>query len=511
MLLLQAFGLFQSRIRHEGLHEKIFAEDSSLETKVDLVSSRVLLSVLQSQYEDGSWGCICEVTAYAVLALASSSLLHSTQRSEQLSNALHESMSRGKAYLASHRNNWGKGHYIWVEKVTYSSNLLSETYCLAASIVPLPSSHGHSPVSQTPSGMACVEQGMRKAGQVLARTPLLSDLAPYALAAAEVQAVCALADLEKTRPTIFHEVGNLSGGDRYMMFIPLIWTVCAAKTRSSVSFSIIEQMIRLSILLFQVDEFMEAVIGIDFRTELSQVRALITRLVNNSTSYTNGRDHNGREHQPLSQDGRYASLRDVEFTLDQFIKHILHNTHVAGASSYLQGRLARELEIFLQAHIDQIEDSQEGIPSGRSLYQWVRSTSADHTSCPMSFVYYNCLVGSSLLETSSATSYVAEDLCRHLATMCRIYNDYGSIARDRKEGNLNCADFSEIKTNRDGGQRTALMWIAEYERRGLDSALKELEELGDIKSVGALKFFVNVTDLFGQLYVLQDLSNLVNT
>jgi hypothetical protein len=25
--------------------------------------------------------------------------------------------------------------------------------------------------------------------------------------------------------------------------------------------------------------------------------------------------------------------------------------------------------------------------------------------------------------------------------MCRMYNDYSSLARDRKEGNLSCADF----------------------------------------------------------------------
>lgn len=41
--------------------------------------------------------------------------------------------------------------------------------------------------------------------------------------------------------------------------------------------------------------------------------------------------------------------------------------------------------------------------------------------------------------------YYSASIARHLATMCRQYNDYGSIARDTEEANLNSLDFTECQ------------------------------------------------------------------
>ncbi|RYP78944.1 hypothetical protein DL769_003109 [Monosporascus sp. CRB-8-3] len=238
----------------------------------------------------------------------------------------------------------------------------------------------------------------------------------------------------------------------------------------------------------------------------------------------------------------------------------------------LQTRLARELEIFLLAHIDQAEDNHRfarqlakssfsstpfnnrtrdsngkrgpngtGIRNGttepngiqestapdaqllhyenpgRTFYNWVRSTSADHTSCPFSFVFFNCLISvthGDVLGHRARTAYLAEDACRHLASLCRMYNDFGSLARDRDETNLNSVNFPEFvrAETTEAAARAELMSIAEYERRGLDMALDQLDsELlrngGDaIKWMDAVRLFVNVTDLYGQIYVVKDIA-----
>lgn len=44
--------------------------------------------------------------------------------------------------------------------------------------------------------------------------------------------------------------------------------------------------------------------------------------------------------------------------------------------------------------------------------------------------------------------YLSRSLARHLATMCRQYNDYGSAVRDMDEGNLNSLDFPESNRGR---------------------------------------------------------------
>lgn len=115
---------------------------------------------------------------------------------------------------------------------------------------------------------------------------------------------------------------------------------------------------------------------------------------------------------------------------------------------------------------------------------------------------------------------MAEDLCRHLASMCRMYNDYACVARDHEEVNLNSTDFPEFyRRGGDGWQdgkedkpKDQLMWIAEYERQGMNMALGHLEEqLGSNscgqKALDSLKLFIDVTDLYGLLYLIRDVSS----
>ena len=145
--------------------------------------------------------------------------------------------------------------------------------------------------------------------------------------------------------------------------------------------------------------------------------------------------------------------------------------------------------------------------------------------------------------------------------MCRQYNDYGSTQRDRVEGNLNSINFPEfynaskanddcatstamrtVKQNTDqdaldhledgsrvsnGGtgavpqadksaaksarddekRKRELLVLAEYERSCLDLALGELAKEASDKVMDALNLFVNVTDLYGQIYVARDIGS----
>ena len=161
-----------------------------------------------------------------------------------------------------------------------------------------------------------------------------------------------------------------------------------------------------------------------------------------------------------------------------------------------------------------------------------------HTSCPYSFHLYLALAeavhGAPLLKTPRQR-YVADDLCGHLARMCRLDNDHGSMKRDLAEGNLNCVNFPEFQgvdqdevssarfhqdteTAQSAGQaddgrerepRVRLMMLADWERQGLKRATQELANLPetDAKLMSLLKVFVDVTDLFGQVYIVKDLAS----
>lgn len=59
---------------------------------------------------------------------------------------------------------------------------------------------------------------------------------------------------------------------------------------------------------------------------------------------------------------------------------------------------------------------------------------------------FTCYIGSWIRGgkdgwSSVAQRMIAYELNAHIAAYCRIYNDYGSIARDAKEGNLNSINF----------------------------------------------------------------------
>ncbi|PLB49068.1 hypothetical protein P170DRAFT_475394 [Aspergillus steynii IBT 23096] len=99
---------------------------------------------------------------------------------------------------------------------------------------------------------------------------------------------------------------------------------------------------------------------------------------------------------------------------------------------------------------------------------------------------FRCLVSSSACNgadrfAGTRTQYLAQDVCRHLATMCRQFNDYGS----REENNLNSINFPEFQQGEDetddtGSQRgdnakRSLFDIANYERECLKLAVRRLQ------------------------------------
>jgi hypothetical protein len=89
----------------------------------------------------------------------------------------------------------------------------------------------------------------------------------------------------------------------------------------------------------------------------------------------------------------------------------------------------------------------------------------------------------------------------------RQYNDLGSVARDRDEGNLNSLDFSEFHENKQKNDQAdaELLRIATYERDCVDLVVQKLRREVDSGTVKAIEAFVSATDLFGQVYVTKDL------
>ncbi|ETS76585.1 hypothetical protein PFICI_11972 [Pestalotiopsis fici W106-1] len=571
MLLARAFALFYD---HEDIIEAVFEMHPNLREQVPMVLIQILMRILHDQQANGSWSECCEITAYGILTLSSLVKLPFVRQLHK--GNLIASMAIGKSYLVSNRQSWSKSRFMWIEKVTYGSNTLSEAYCLAASLTPMPAVIEPEPSSAISSwseanGLLIPEKqllGMMKTGDLLARTPLFLGTTPSSLRMAEMQACFAMQALQRRPLDIFPRTAK--GKDKYAFIIPLALTLCAQSRGCSVSVSTLYEMMVLSILNFHVDEYMEGVVERHFGEVLDDVRTLVVQIVDvyhdsdgerdltlteASKEESNALQNGGHKqiggtsgHDEVNGSERKPSLGDVGAVLSRYLDHILNHTAVLSASSRHQQRLATDLKTFLLAHITQAEDNcrfrgqfatQSGVSNGsngthvvesiprqyhkpgRSFYNWVRGTSADHTSCPFSFVFFECLVLATKYDggktrpagtlASARTAYLAEDACRHLATLCRMYNDYGSMVRDSEEISLNSVcfpEFSDLATGQTHTSETAkseLLLIAGYERHGLGVALNELEkELGSGNLMTSLRMFVDVTDLYGQIYVLKD-------
>lgn len=118
--------------------------------------------------------------------------------------------------------------------------------------------------------------------------------------------------------------------------------------------------------------------------------------------------------------------------------------------------------------------------------------------------------------------------------MCRQYNDLGSLARDVEERNLNSINFPEFASSKSAfpadvarpttdlnghstpnvedqaeilqARKSELFAIAAYERECLAFAASRLEEQAEKETMERLRVFVDVTDLYGQIYVARDMT-----
>ena len=506
------------------------------------------LRTLLGQKENGSWNGSTEETAYGVIILAEA---RQFAPFDHLQQPLASAIERGVAFIQS--TEVRAPSHIWIEKVNYASPHLTDCYVLAAlkAASKPPARKVGSDFVSTPSS------SMHKRVKLFQLTPLFSTLSEWQVWASMLEASLFQPLLRARRLDIFPRKGMEE--DKYFDIIPFTWTACNNRNGTFASTSFIYEMMVISFLNYQADEFMEAVAGQTYAGREDILRQVInaTFLTKNTNinGYVNGDSHtssNGTARVKLNStndiNGKGCHAQDLDYEkvfgpLSKFVAYVSNNPSLLAASPWDRDSTKRELRNFLHAHVTQsIDNARFGLqPQGEEVYSdttntffnWVRTTSADHTSCPYSFSFVSCLLsamnGGHECFSTVSEKYLASAMCRHLATMCRMYNDFGSVARDKAECNLNSINFPEFETisgtglpvNAKDAKKTALFELAEYERSCLDEALRRLSEKSggsrDSRSfetetvkerhIAIWRMFCDVTDLYGQIYVVRDIAS----
>ncbi|PWY88421.1 Ent-kaurene synthase, partial [Aspergillus heteromorphus CBS 117.55] len=512
MLLADALATLIERW-HDGTLGRDL-DPNLLADHVPLVTLQILVRTLSAQSTDsGSWKQSPEITAYGLLTLKALASLP-WLRAAVGPQVIDERIDRAIEYLRVHQDRWNNPEVIWVEKVNYGSSILSETYCLAAlqRKTTNPSRWGE-PVTNL---CKVSEKRLDQLCQFLSRLPIFKSEPRWRLQASILEGDLLAPALR--RAAVELAVFPFPQGDRkegktatYLEYIPLTWTTSNNAAASyGLSTSTMVEMMVLSLLNFQVDKWLEET------TEDPRLRgdwAALKTLANPAEpSIPAAAQINTLVDE--EEDEKATFLAEAHRTLRRFVQGVLQNIFVRKAPPALRRRVRQELHIFLLAHVTQGEnnDSHTTTTMTRTYYDWVRTTSADHTSCPYSFEFFRCLVSSSVGKedcfAGPRAQYLAQDVCRHLATMCRQYNDYGSIARDREEHNLNSVDFLVINNDtEEGDEKTLLLEIAKYERECLELAVKRLQPQVSKSVWKAWEVFLVVTDLYGQIYVARDINS----
>ncbi|KAF1962414.1 hypothetical protein CC80DRAFT_542726 [Byssothecium circinans] len=452
-------------------------------------------------------------------------------------------------------------NHVWIEKVSFGSPLITQGYRLAALKA------ASSCADDIPLGSLGIIAPRLESGanymKLLKKTPLFERIPNWQLQASVLEASL-FQPLPRDRRLDVFPRENMAP-DKYFDLIPLTWISCNNRTKTLASNRFIFEMMIISFLDFQADEFMEAVAGPAYEGRTDELNRLIEDICDeighipspNSPNKRRKTSENRFSRSPdakrngtngccsldvkdlvhkINGHGTQYGCEEVRNVLSRFVSHIYHHPSVRSASDWDRASMLRELRVYLHAHVTQSVDNAHLVLTRRTARQRDEASTTETTGChdPSSDSYFRWVPNGTETFPTTKTKYLAAAVCQHLASMCRMYNDYGSVARDQAEDNLNSVDFSEFGGPNDGttsdknapqqetaeeccteiamqAKKKALYELAQYERSWLNDALirlkAEMQGSQNRRQLDTWQMFCDVTDLYGQIYVVKDIAS----
>ena len=507
------------------------------------IQSRAAVALFQAsfrplldQHADGSWNQSLEETAYAVLILTEARRLAFYER---LQKPLNDAIARGVAYINSVSDR--PLNYIWIEKVSYASPLLTDAYVLAALKAAASPPGPFVGRSLWPEGyMTHLDKYVKNFHE----TPLFHSNPYWEMEGSMIESALFLPLMRAQRLVVFpfDDAEDI----KYFDMLPMFWTCTNNRVRTYAPTTFLYELGMLSLLVFQIDEFMEDVVASLFVGQYDTLRQLINNLFKEDGGKTNVPE--GVEFVDVAKRSKLlgatenVTYEEVVRHLKRFISYLEDHPSVRNASAWDKSMLRRELRVALLAHAQQAEDSSrynhergaEGKvrkpTSEDTFFTWVRTTSADHVGSTYAFFFVSCILGASHTSggggedcfASGEEKYLANAVMRHMATMCRIYNDLASAERDNAEGSLNCVDFPEF--DQDGSlasRKKAVFDVLSFETSGFNNAFARLRQAAERtaakrndkeaarlaqRRLDIIEFFADQMDLYGQVWCNADRS-----
>ena len=337
-----------------------------LEERVARTLVQYSVRTLQTQNLNGSWGSVGprEETAYAILGLTA--VLKFSIVSAYCTRIV-EAITKGRQFLLSVDLD-SPPERLWVEKVLFGSKVLSAAYTLSAIKVDVPKALE---ISAGSSIDASFVEKLDKSSVLFKQLPVLKDCPHWILKASQVEAQTYIPALKRMRGAIFTREGFTD--DKYFSWIPVIWTTANNFRGGCIAPAAMFDMMVVSVVNFQVDEFMESVVASEFSDYHAEINDWVrsyarcgyaSLLESDGTSNGCGDKIRDDDNNPDSlSNGQMQPTLDIPRAervtgpLLVFLQFVMSHPQVRNSSKHDREKLKTQIIEFLVAHLSQNEDN----------------------------------------------------------------------------------------------------------------------------------------------------------
>ena len=386
-------------------------DDPSIRDRVIISLFQALTRTLQSQNTDGSWGSgqRCETTAYAVITLIKLVSLSSAPRVKMQSIL---AIKNGRDYLSKNYLPFSEPELVWTGKTTSGSSTLHQAYILAALQAPIPKQQsGPTIESHFEIPLAKVTIQMKYHG----RQAWFANTPEWLIQASLIEGHLFLPQIRDVRYAIFPS-DNLAD-DKHFGYIPFMWISANSAEKRLIGAEFLYQMMILSVLNRQFEEYMVNVVGEVFAGCMFEIEDIIQNIFQELEMYTKDQFLCGDHGNVTSRSSTVTTISDVRSVLYRFISHILNHPYVLMASTNDHAQLICELQSFLLSRVSQLSNR------GQTEIVQPAKAPADQTAHPYTFAFLTCIVGNQGLSSSVGLrkdfletpeqQFLAADLIRH--------------------------------------------------------------------------------------------------
>ncbi|KAL8784071.1 MAG: hypothetical protein Q9213_004198 [Squamulea squamosa] len=235
--------------------------------------------------------------------------------------------------------------------------------------------------------------------------------------------------------------------DKYMELIPPLGAMASHLKDACLSPWTLLEMMTTSFLIYQADEYTEGIVQKQHQYHIEDIRETVHQIFENPTNEAVDVTGNPTE-------GPHTTLITNQMTKDVGKRNSIYKMSSGDQTTAISlDDIRANLNFFVSSIVHCVKQGKEALDTTAAsssnfqpYFEWARGSAALSVGCMHPFALLSCLTGQygsdCLLDVEQ--KFLAQDLCLHLATMARMYNDYGSLQRNRSENNLNSHDFPEF-------------------------------------------------------------------